>query len=506
MKEKFPAKELAKYPCAVEESTPLLASESAWVNPLAARLSDSPSDAARLSGVAKVGVESDTLEERTPEEANLGSDLWKEVTERVNRLTLEFSKLVQAVPALEEYLEKEGLKIAYEVNRASIKDDKAPVIHVDYKIRKHWKPIEKATLDGGAGVNVMSEQVSLTKQNLVNALRLNAKDSGEPWSATKVMEFLKESPEELEKRKKSAQGVPTQNTEEYSNFMKFVAQAVCLKRDEKHLAEKPAKRKGKEAGTSSKSASRGTAAAKSQEGTKEGPARRAQKGKKAKKAEDWREQGAHTDQTQLAQTSLKAQEDIRNLLGGLLPPEQTNATGQPPDHSVGTQNKEELEASLQESMAAINTLIEQTKKLFKKALEGAEGSKEEFDEQLKTKNIELKQQLEAEESMEQREEATDGGAGRGQENELTSAEEGQGLWLEQAKVVRLLGNAQTMMQVPMEGLLEDLLQEITKKDEGLESEGEEDEEKEEQREDEDDDDDNGPSPDKDLGRGSTVKE
>ena len=86
-------------------------------------------------------------------------ELWKEVTERVTRLSLELSKLVQAVPVLEELLEKEGLKTAYEIKRASIRDDRAPVISVDCKMRKHWKPIEKATLDGGAGVNVMSEKV-----------------------------------------------------------------------------------------------------------------------------------------------------------------------------------------------------------------------------------------------------------------------------------------------------------------------------------------------------------
>ena len=103
----------------------------------------------------------DALEEKgSPEEAKYGSkELWKEVTERVTKLSLELEKLVKAVPVLEELLEKEGLKTAYEVNRASIRDDRAPVINVDCKIRKHWKPVEKATLDGGAGVNVMSERV-----------------------------------------------------------------------------------------------------------------------------------------------------------------------------------------------------------------------------------------------------------------------------------------------------------------------------------------------------------
>lgn len=85
--------------------------------------------------------------------------LWQTVTERVTKLSLELSKLAEALPVVEEMLEKEGLKTAYELNKTSIRDDQAPVVPVEYKIRKHWKPIEMATLDGGAGVNIMSERV-----------------------------------------------------------------------------------------------------------------------------------------------------------------------------------------------------------------------------------------------------------------------------------------------------------------------------------------------------------
>ena len=87
------------------------------------------------------------------------NNLWKEVTDRVTKLSLEMMKLIQAVPAIEKRLEKEGLKTAYEVNKTGVRDDQAPVVLVECKIRKHWKAIDKATLDGGAGVNIMSERV-----------------------------------------------------------------------------------------------------------------------------------------------------------------------------------------------------------------------------------------------------------------------------------------------------------------------------------------------------------
>ena len=63
------------------------------------------------------------------------------------------------MPAIEQQLKKEGLKLAYEVNKTGIRDDQAPVVLVECKIRKHWKAIDKATLDGGAGVNIMSERI-----------------------------------------------------------------------------------------------------------------------------------------------------------------------------------------------------------------------------------------------------------------------------------------------------------------------------------------------------------
>ncbi|MCO5596509.1 hypothetical protein L7F22_050572 [Adiantum nelumboides] len=83
------------------------------------------------------------------------------------------------------------------------------------------------------------KKISLAKQNLANALRLNAEDAGEPWSAAKLMEFLKETPEDLGK---NAQGVPRKHLAEQKHLAELKkrksAQGVpgigCL---EKHLAE-----------------------------------------------------------------------------------------------------------------------------------------------------------------------------------------------------------------------------------------------------------------------------
>ena len=52
-----------------------------------------------------------------------------------------------------------------------------------------------------------------------------------------VAQFLGENEEEVAKRKKGAQGIPTSNMGEHSRLMKFVAQAVCLKKDDKYLSE-----------------------------------------------------------------------------------------------------------------------------------------------------------------------------------------------------------------------------------------------------------------------------
>ena len=59
------------------------------------------------------------------------------MTDKVTKFSLEMIKLTQAVPAIKKRLEKEGLKTAYEVNTTGIRDDQAPVVLVECKIRKH---------------------------------------------------------------------------------------------------------------------------------------------------------------------------------------------------------------------------------------------------------------------------------------------------------------------------------------------------------------------------------
>ena len=71
---------------------------------------------------------------------------------------MELAKLAKAMVRVEKALEKEGLAPAYELNKMSIRDDQAPVVTVECKIRKHWKPVDLATLDGGAGVNIISRK------------------------------------------------------------------------------------------------------------------------------------------------------------------------------------------------------------------------------------------------------------------------------------------------------------------------------------------------------------
>lgn len=68
--------------------------------------------------------------------------------------------LEAAILEVGEILERQGLKESYEVIKTTIKDDQAPIIHQgDCKVKKHFKQIEKVTLDGGARVNVMSKKI-----------------------------------------------------------------------------------------------------------------------------------------------------------------------------------------------------------------------------------------------------------------------------------------------------------------------------------------------------------
>lgn len=72
-------------------------------------------------------------------------------------MTLGVLNVTKAVLETKQSWRKQELKEAYEVNKTQIRDDQAPIIRVDCKINKHWKQVEKVTLDGGARVNGVSE-------------------------------------------------------------------------------------------------------------------------------------------------------------------------------------------------------------------------------------------------------------------------------------------------------------------------------------------------------------
>lgn len=87
--------------------------------------------------------------------------IYTQVCRRINQLTLELDKLREALPACESFIRRYERKRQVKVMSAgttAIKDDQVPAIQVDCKVRKHWKPVLEVVVDGGAGVNIMSEQ------------------------------------------------------------------------------------------------------------------------------------------------------------------------------------------------------------------------------------------------------------------------------------------------------------------------------------------------------------
>ena len=95
--------------------------------------------------------------------------IYTQVCRRINQLTLELDKLRKALPACEAFLDKykkHKHQAQSEVMSATtlvVKDDQVPVIQVECKVRKHWKPVNNVVIDGGAGVNIMAEH---TRRNL----------------------------------------------------------------------------------------------------------------------------------------------------------------------------------------------------------------------------------------------------------------------------------------------------------------------------------------------------
>ena len=80
-------------------------------------------------------------------------------------------------------------------------------------------------------------QVQADKNTLARSLNLSSASTGRAWTPEQVISHLEETEEEVAKRKKGAQGVPTQSLKEKNKLFRFIAQAVCLKKDDKHLSE-----------------------------------------------------------------------------------------------------------------------------------------------------------------------------------------------------------------------------------------------------------------------------
>lgn len=62
---------------------------------------------------------------------------WEVISERLQRLVLDVPSLARAVPKVDKTLEDQGWKEAYELNKMGIRDNQAPIIGLECKIRKH---------------------------------------------------------------------------------------------------------------------------------------------------------------------------------------------------------------------------------------------------------------------------------------------------------------------------------------------------------------------------------
>ena len=89
------------------------------------------------ANTSKPSEEAQEEHEMQSKEAEAKMQEWKEIAQRLQQLSLDIPSLAQAVPQVEEMLERQGLKDAYEINKTGVRDDHAPVIRVECKIHKH---------------------------------------------------------------------------------------------------------------------------------------------------------------------------------------------------------------------------------------------------------------------------------------------------------------------------------------------------------------------------------
>lgn len=120
--------------------------------------------------------------------------------------------------------EAAGLLNLHKLMQEPIDEKIAEEAVVNYNKDKSWTTIK--------GVQIKADKDALSK-----ALDLLGEATGKAWTPEKVAQHLGETEEEVAKRKKGAQGVPTQALKNKNQLFRFIAQAVCLKRDNKHLSE-----------------------------------------------------------------------------------------------------------------------------------------------------------------------------------------------------------------------------------------------------------------------------
>ncbi|MCO5591343.1 hypothetical protein L7F22_045325 [Adiantum nelumboides] len=87
------------------------------------------------------------------------------------------SKKEKSLPAVAKFIkQKKQQAKAMKVEVPKIKIDEVPVIQVDYKNKKQWKPLSGVILDGGAGVNIIGEHM---KEKMEDRISLSSSATGQ---------------------------------------------------------------------------------------------------------------------------------------------------------------------------------------------------------------------------------------------------------------------------------------------------------------------------------------
>ncbi|MCO5600080.1 hypothetical protein L7F22_054188 [Adiantum nelumboides] len=84
--------------------------------------------------------------------------------QRIQQLTVELEDIRRSLSAVANFIkEKKKQAKAMTIEVPQVKDDEVPMIQLDFKNRKQWKPLSGVILDGGAGVHIIEEHM---KENM----------------------------------------------------------------------------------------------------------------------------------------------------------------------------------------------------------------------------------------------------------------------------------------------------------------------------------------------------